>query len=699
MAASASAPLLGSLPIPRTRLIRLLRSQQTLLLLDNCEHVLAVAAELVSTLLLACPAVQVLATSRAPFRLQGEQTLPVEPLPLPESDRDLTAIEGSAAVRLFAARARAVHAGFRLEADNATVVALLCRHLDGLPLALELAAAHSAVLSPAALLAQMTDRLRLLRGGARDLPARQQTMRDTIAWSYAQLGANEQEAFRRLAVFAGGWTLPGAAAVLDRNEDDTLILLESLTAQSLVRSSAADGPRFAMLETIRAFGLEQLGASQEEDTARARHARYVLRRMESQTHSFQLFQSQATLAPLTADRNDLLLALSWCDEQGDAEALLRLNVALYGLSFAAGRYRERLTSLERALEHTRDTVSPVRTQALAAAGMLAIYQGAFERAADYSAEGLESARKLGDDFLVGQALTISGLVAYRRGNYDQAEARLTEARRRLVRSIGCGSHVAVVAGIALLLLGDTALAQEQFARAAGPYEQASQLFREIGDEWRLSDVQAGFGGLRFCQGDLDGAGVICAENLERAQRVGYAMTMASTLLVLAGIAAASGNPDTGARLLGAAEGIAASLGAPLFPRDRPVIARALAMLTSAPGPERQAILRADGRRLTREQIVAAALTHVSAASPCRAGPSASGASAQAADRDTAVEALTGREEEVLSLLTQRLTNAEIAARLFISPRTVGSHVANLLAKLGAANRREAVAIAVRRGLF
>jgi DNA-binding CsgD family transcriptional regulator len=123
------------------------------------------------------------------------------------------------------------------------------------------------------------------------------------------------------------------------------------------------------------------------------------------------------------------------------------------------------------------------------------------------------------------------------------------------------------------------------------------------------------------------------------------------------------------------------------------------MLTSALGPERQAILRADGRRLTREQIVAAALTHVSAASPCRAGPSASGASAQAADRDTAVEALTGREEEVLSLLTQRLTNAEIAARLFISPRTVGSHVANLLAKLGAANRREAVAIAVRRGLL
>ena len=401
-------------------LLRQLRPQQTLLLLDNCEHILAGVGELVSALLMTCPALQLLATSRAPLRVQGEQVLPVEPLPLPDLDADLARAEGNEAVRLFTARACAVHPAFRLEATNAAVVSLLCRHLDGLPLAIELAAAHSAVLSPSALLAQMTDRFRLLAGGARDLPARQQTMREAIAWSYDRLTAEERAAFRAVSVFAGEWTLPAAAAVLEHDEGQALALLERLVAQSLARpSAAADGPRFTMFETIRAFGLERLKAAGEADGARARHAQYFLLRVEKQTQSFQLFQSQVTLAPLAADRNDLLLALSWCDEHGDAEVLLRLNVALYGLSFAPGLYRERLASLERALDQTRATVSPARAQALAAAGMLAIYQGAYDNAVDYGGEGLELARKLGDPVLVGQALTISGLVAYRRGEYDK----------------------------------------------------------------------------------------------------------------------------------------------------------------------------------------------------------------------------------------------------------------------------------------
>ena len=211
-----------------------LQPRQTLLVIDNCEHVLGETAELIAALLPACPALQVLATSRAPLHVRGEQVLPIEPLPLPDLDADLASLEANAAVRLFAARARAVRPGFRLEASNAPVIALLCRHLDGLPLAIELAAAHSAVLSPAALLAQMTDRLRLLADGPRDLPARQQTMREAIAWSYELLTAEEQAAFRALAIFAGGWTLPAAAAVLEQDERQTLTLLERLAAHSLV---------------------------------------------------------------------------------------------------------------------------------------------------------------------------------------------------------------------------------------------------------------------------------------------------------------------------------------------------------------------------------------------------------------------------------------------------------------------------------
>ena len=262
---------------PSRELAAHLRPEQRLFLLDNCEHVLAAAADLVSALLPACPALQVLATSRAPLRVQGEQVLPVEPLPLPALDAELALIEGNEAVRLFTARARAAHPAFRLEATNAAVVALLCRHLDGLPLAIELAAAHSAVLSPSALLAQMTDRLRLLAGGARDLPARQQTMREAIAWSYDLLSAAEQAAFRALAIFAGGWTLPAAAAVLEQDEGETLALLEHLAAHSLIVSPLVadhDVPRFTMLETLRAFGHDQLRANGEVATVAARHAAY-----------------------------------------------------------------------------------------------------------------------------------------------------------------------------------------------------------------------------------------------------------------------------------------------------------------------------------------------------------------------------------------------------------------------------------------
>src|SRR4051794_21237166 len=262
------APLADAAPVPATvaaalaitpapeqpiiaELARQLHPRQTLLLLDNCEHVLAATADLVAGLLAACPAVQVLATSRTPLQIRGEQILPVDPLPLPDVDASLEGIVQSEAVRLFAARARAVRPAFQVETANAATVALLCRHLDGLPLALELAAAHSAVLSPAALLAQMTDRLRLLTGGARDLPARQQTMREAIAWSYDRLTEEEQATFRALAIFAGGWTLPAAAAVLARNERETLALLERLVGQSLIRvSETGDGPRFTMLETL-----------------------------------------------------------------------------------------------------------------------------------------------------------------------------------------------------------------------------------------------------------------------------------------------------------------------------------------------------------------------------------------------------------------------------------------------------------------
>jgi non-specific serine/threonine protein kinase len=684
-------------------LVRFLRPRQMLLLLDNCEHLLDAAAEVLGTLLAGCPALQALATSRAPLHLHGEQVIPVPPLAVPASVlTELAAIREAPAIALFVQRARAADPGFALTETNAGAVTEICRHLDGLPLAIELAAARSGVLSPSALLALLSQRLRVLSAGARDAPARHQTIRSAIAWSYDLLSAQEQAFFRALAVFAGGWTLEAAAALFGGDLAETVDQLERLVEQSLVvrhPSGTSDGVRFTLLETVREFAAEQLAAAGELATARERHAIYFLTLTEQLGQTVQLFQTRRIVAPLEADRDNLRLALAWFDEAGDRESLLRLNVALYGLSFVSGFYRERLESLEQALAQSGDIASASRVQALAAAGMLCVYQGKYDHALQHSAEGVRLARELGDPFLIGQALMIAGLVAYRRGEYVRAEEFLTDAHHRLSELIDSGPHAVVVDGLSLMLRGDNAMAHEEFTRARHPYEQASERFRSLGDDWRLSDVQGGLGALAACTGDIAGAAVIYRENLERAQRVGYAMTAASTLFGLAAVAAARGRAETSARLFGAAEGIAATLGAPLFPRDRPVRERVLATLEVALGPEQLAAARAAGRSLPLERAVAEALAldlSGTAALPSAAGPPAA-VSSGPIELPPGFD-LTRREREILSLLAQRLTDPEIAGALFISPRTASKHVSNVLGKLGVTSRREAAALAVRSGL-
>src|SRR5215218_9807001 len=264
------------------RLKAVLRDKRLLLVLDNFEQVID-AAPLVADLLGACPDVTVLATSRVRFRVSEEREVPIAPLGLAELDRhrDAEGIATSDAVRLFVARAEAVQPDFALTSDNTVAVAEICRRLDGLPLAIELAAARVKVLPPSALLARLDHRLPLLTGGGRDLPARQQTMRDAIAWSYDLLTPEEQVLFRRLAVFARGFTLEAAEAVAsgsDKPGIDPFESVASLTDKSLVRQEAGFGgePRFTMLETVREFALEQLAASGEEDAVRERHAHWCL---------------------------------------------------------------------------------------------------------------------------------------------------------------------------------------------------------------------------------------------------------------------------------------------------------------------------------------------------------------------------------------------------------------------------------------
>jgi predicted ATPase/transcriptional regulator with XRE-family HTH domain len=595
----------ASVPLRET-LSRTLREQRVLLVLDNCEQVLAAAAD-VAALLAECPNLMILVTSRVPLHIRAERVFPLSPLTLPAADRPLSIAELARvpAVKLFVERTTASHPTFALTADNAAATVAICRRLDGLPLAIELAAARIKFLPPAALLDRLDQRLPFLTGGARDLPTRQQTMRDAIAWSYDLLAQEEQALFRRLAVFAGGFTLAAAEAVADAAS--TLPVLDGVIAlveQSLLRQvpGAGEEPRYQMFETVREFGLEQLTAAGEADEARQRHADHFLNIAANLQHGIRMTENLTRLSP---ERDNVLLALAWFDERGDAEALLRLSVLLYGVWFAPGLQREGLRWIDQALSLSTSVASAPRVLALAAAGNLALFQWDYARAATYITEGLALSRALGDPQLVGGALHMAGLLSYRRGEYGEAEELLGAARRVLG---GLGDSVPDARrdeGLALLVLGHTALAQEQFDRAARRYEESLARF-QAGFLWGPIDAMTGLAAVHYCTGDLARAAALYVDGLDRARDRGIALLLASALLGLAGVAATSGQPATGACLLGAAEGILASLAAPIRPRDQPVRERGLAAMTAGLGEEQLAVALAAGRALTVDEAVAQA---------------------------------------------------------------------------------------------
>ncbi|HET8645992.1 MAG TPA: hypothetical protein VFO85_10905, partial [Vicinamibacteria bacterium] len=356
------------------RLRRLLTDKALLLILDNLEQVLAAAPD-IATLLANCPELVVLATSRAPLHISGERMVRIAPLPLPDPlpghDAAAPAAEvlRSDAVRLFVERAQDVSNDFALTEENAGAVAAICRQLDGLPLAIELAAARVKILPPPALQARLERRLPLLTGGPRDAPQRQRTMRDAIAWSYDLLRDEEQALFRSLSVFVGGFTLDAAAAVA-RGEDsangaEELALLDGISAlveASLlaVADTAGDQPRYGMLETVREFGLEMLAASGEERAARQRHADYF-QLLAERAHDAALRGSFRS--SLVDDLANLRAALAWFEQAGEAEQSLRLAGALWPIWYVRGPYHEGRDWVERALARGGDADAAARGRA------------------------------------------------------------------------------------------------------------------------------------------------------------------------------------------------------------------------------------------------------------------------------------------------------------------------------------------------
>jgi predicted ATPase len=453
------------------RLSEELQPKQVLLLLDNFEQVVSAALE-VMDLLGACPKLKLLVTSREVLHVRAEYEFAVPPLALPEPTHllDLVALSHSEAVALFLQRAQAVEPDFHMTRANARAVAEICTRLDGLPLAIELAAARIKLLPPPALLARLAHRLQVLTSGARDVPVRQQTLRNTIAWSYHMSGAQEQRLFRRLSLFVGGCTLETAeavCAVLSDGDGAGPVLdgVASLIDKSLLQhTEQEEEPRLRLLETIREYGLEALAASGEMEATQRAHALYYLALAEEAESELEGPQQVRWLQRLEREHDNLRAALRWSLEQGEAgysmEMALRLGGALGGFWRARGPFSEGRTFLERSLTGSKGIVSATRAKSLLAATMLAIYLGDMDRAESLAQESLALSRELGDTWGIAYSLLLLGRGAWFRGDFPAARPLLEEALA-LCREVGHKTGITY----SLSDLGFIALKQGDYARA------------------------------------------------------------------------------------------------------------------------------------------------------------------------------------------------------------------------------------------
>lgn len=682
---------LGLIPAAHTpsmeTLIRHLHARRALLLFDNCEHVLAETAGLIAQIVTACPAVQVLATSRAPLRLRAEQILPVEPLALPVDELPaLATLAQNASVQLFVERARGVRPAFQLDATNALSVAAICCELDGLPLALELAAARSALLSPRALQTHMGDRLRLLRGGARDLPARQQTMREAIAWSHDLLTSEQQALFRGLSVFAGGFTPNGARAVSQtpgHAEDDVLDTLGALMDASLLKTQGvADEPRFVMFETIREFALDRLKASGEEDAVRKRHAAWCLALAERESPPWVGELAPGLHDQLEADHDNLRAALAWYEVMGDAASALRMTGSLGMFWLTRGYLGEGRYWVARSLQMRDNVEKGIVARALQTAGTLSLFQGDYRQAEADLKECLDIQRGLGDVNGAYAALTSLAGAADYQGNDDLAKARYEEAL-----TLGrAASHPTMIA-YAVANLADVAFQQGDLDQALALSVEGATLCRRI-DHWGyLALALCNLAQVNLALGHQAEAAAFYDESLSYAEAIRSGFMIADALSGLAAVALAVGQPAKAARLLGAVEGICEARSHPVLPHHFQQW-RTLAGTRAALADATFTAAWEAGRALSLDTAVAEA--RQMAAAVC--GEAADARKPQAAYN------LSLREVEVLRLVVAGRSNAEIAQALFISRRTATTHVSHLYAKLGVTSRAEAIALAHRHGL-
>jgi predicted ATPase/serine/threonine protein kinase len=588
-----------------------------LLLLDNFEHLLT-AAPMLAQLLAVGPNLKVLVTSRAALHVYGEYEFPVPSLTVPDSQAlpPVEALSQYSAVALFIQRAVAVRPDFELTKENAAAVAEICARLDGLPLAIELAAARVKLLSLSAMRARLASRLQLLTGGARDLPARQQTLRAAIDWSYDLLNPAEQNLFKRLSVFVGGCTLEAAEAVCNIKNDLGLDLLDgmaSMVDESLIQQlEPAEGEsRFVMLETIREYALEKLEEGGDYIRSKRAHAAYYLVLAEEEASADSGSGNTEWLDRFEIEHDNFRAALEWLTESGDPEWGLRLGAALFRFwetreYLAEGR--ERLVKLLKRETAAARTKSRART--LFAAGVLAGGQGDYAAADTLIGESLQIARELEDKRSIAISLNALAVHARDQGNLDRSrllfeetlglwrevadplaiarsvsnlanvvrlQGDYTRARSLYEECLSIFGDLGDRTGIAWSLNyeGDVARDQGDTAAARSLYERSLAAFREVGDRWGIAGSLADLGNLARDLGDFAAAHPLYCESIKIFQELTHKRGIARLLEGFACLAAAESQPERALRLAGAAAALRQSLGAPLTPAEHAKLGRIL----------------------------------------------------------------------------------------------------------------------------
>jgi predicted ATPase/DNA-binding CsgD family transcriptional regulator len=661
-----------------------LQAKDLLLILDNCEHLIDACAALADALLGSCPNLKILATSREALGITGERTYVVPPLSSPDPGGlpPLEELGRYGAVGLFLERAGAANSAFGLTAENAPVAARLCRRLEGVPLAIELAAARTRALSVGQILERLENPLRVLSGTDRTAPERQRTLRGALDWSHELLGEQERRLFGRLSVFAGGWTLEAAEAVGSGDaieEEDVLDVLSALVDKSLV--VAETGPegasRYRMLEPVRQYAREKLESDGEADTVRLRHASFFLALAKGAESELMGTRQGAWLGRLEREHDNLRAALGWALERDEAKMALDLSGTLGEFWYVRGHWSEGRRWLEMALAGGKEAPGAVRAKSLARTGLMAWGQGDYESSIALTEAGLELSRKTGDDAAVAGALRTLGLAEMHRGQLERATELLEEAVE-LERASGNGAGVAR----SLSVLGLVAVARQDYERALALYEEGVALARGTQDDFAVNVSLTTGAFAHLGRGEHRRVMELCEEGFELSGRLRMTLQSAIYLQVSALLAGAQGQALRLARLWGASEALRDAIGSHLTPAEtsvyEPYIAAARAQVDEASWEAAWS----EGRQMTSDEAIEYALkTEEPSVTP----------------KETA--GLSARELEVLRLVAEGLTDSQVAERLYLSPRTVGYHLRSIYRKLGVPSRAAAAKAAVERSLI